>query len=123
MAHRQAAPWLENGRFDSPFTEHENVHARWRRALGVPRRTELADYSNQRDTRSVLSHVQRNLRLGYRRQSEIRCPTTLGNEKGLRAELFFDTEGQRRILLQHSSRDEVAVEASPERLPGCDRKL
>src|SRR3984957_1511225 len=89
----------------------------------MPRRTELADHSDQRDTRAVLSHVQRKLRLGHRRQSEVRCPATLGYEKGLRAELFFDTGLQRRLLLQLSSRDEVAVEASLERLPGCNRKL
>src|SRR5260370_40512550 len=121
MAHRQAASGLENGRFDSPFEEHERVHARWRRALGVPRRTELADYSNQRDTRSMLSHVQRKLRLGYRRQSKVRCPTTLGYEKGLRAELFFDTGVQRRLLLQFSSLGVVAVQGNAERLPGCYR--
>src|SRR5260370_12958046 len=89
----------------------------------MPRRAELADYSNQRDTRSVLSHVQRNVRLGHSRQSEVRCPTTLGNEKGLRAELLFDTRVQRCLLLRHGSCDEVAVEASPERLPGCNRKV
>jgi MoaA/NifB/PqqE/SkfB family radical SAM enzyme len=71
----------------------------------------------------ALSHVQRKLRLGHRRKSEVRCPATLGNEKGLRAELFFDTGVQRRLLLQLSSSDEVAMEASPERLPGCNRKL
>src|SRR5260370_9091797 len=45
-----------------------------------------------------------NLRLGHRRQSEVRCPATLGYEKGLRAELLFDAGVQRRLLLQRGSR-------------------
>src|SRR5580700_775453 len=114
---------MEDGGFDSSPPEHEGLYARGRRALGMPRRTELADHSNQRDTCSVLSAVQRLVRLGHRRESEVRRPATLGDEKRLRAELLFDAGVQRRVLLQRGSRDEVALQTSHERLPGRYRKL
>src|SRR5258708_18845243 len=89
----------------------------------MPRRTELADHPYQRNSRSLFSPVQRDVRLGHCRQSEVRCQTTLGNEKGLRAELLFDAGVQRRLLLQRGPRDEVAVEPGHERLPGRHWKL
>ena len=71
-ARRQAASGLEDGLFDSAPPEHEGLHARRRRALGMPRRGELADHSNQWKSRSVLCPVQRIVRLGHCGQSEVR---------------------------------------------------
>src|SRR4029077_12275109 len=94
-----------------------------RRTLGMPRWTELADHPHQRNSRALLSHVQRVVRLGHRRKSEVRCPAALRNEKRLRAELLFDAGIQRRLLLQRGTRDEVAMEAGDEWVSGRHRKF
>jgi len=51
--------------------------------LGMPRRTELVDHPNGWNSCPVLPHVQREVRLGHGRESEIRPKATRGDEARL----------------------------------------
>jgi hypothetical protein len=89
----------------------------------LPRRPELGHCAHRRHSRPVLSHVQRQVRLGHRRKSQVPKIPTSRNETRLRTQLLFDARLQRSLLLQHDARPEMALQTSHARLPGRNRKL
>jgi pyruvate-formate lyase-activating enzyme len=108
---------------DPTPAEYEGVHAWCRRALGLPRRPKLADHSHRRNACSVFPYVQRKVRLGRRRESEVRSQTTRRNEARLRASVLLNTGLQRGLLLRRLSCYEMAMETGIEWLSGCYGKF
>jgi len=107
------------------LAEHERVHLRgggehW----GMPRRTELADYSNQTGRwLRAFPCITLNYDWGTVGNQKFDVQQLSDMKKGCEPNCF-STLGYNVAYCYSSARvDEVAVEASPERLPGCKGSL
>src|SRR5579883_238820 len=70
---------------------------------------------------AVLPDVQRQLRLGRGRKSQIRLPPTPGDEGVLPAALFLDSQSHSRVLLQRRTRDQMDVQTGFAPFSGSDQ--